>query len=206
MLKNRMVSGIITSCLLLTPTNTVSASTNVENEISFNKINNDTNEDNFSLMTRYLNYELEYQRDTFQAKVHRDIKSRELIKQKVNERFDRIEERYRQEEEKKRKEEEERNSYNIDFVLTYYSRHPSENGGHNCTCIGTPLREGIVANNYYPIGTKLELEDGRIYVVEDRGGTKHFNNYNRLDVFIDTYDVNYVNSLGVTKIKGRIIY
>ena len=206
MLKNRMVSGIITSCLLLTPTNTVSASTNVENEISFNNINNDTNEDDFSLMTRYLNYELEYQRDTFQAKVHRDIKSRELIKQKVNERIDRIEERYRQEEEKKRKEEEERNSYNIDFVLTYYSRHPSENGGHNCTCIGTPLREGIVANNYYPIGTKLELEDGRIYVVEDRGGTKHFNNYNRLDVFIDTYDVNYVNSLGVTKIKGRIIY
>ena len=198
MLKNRMVSGIITSCLLLTPTNTVSASTNVENEISFNNINNDTNEDDFSLMTRYLNYELEYQRDTFQAKVHRDIKSRELIKQKVNERIDRIEERHRQEEEK--------NSYNIDFVLTYYSRHPSENGGHNCTCIGTPLREGIVANNYYPIGTKLELEDGRIYVVEDRGGTKHFNNYNRLDVFIDTYDVNYVNSLGVTKIKGRIIY
>ena len=198
MLKNRMVSGIITSCLLLTPTNTVSASTNVENEISFNNINNDTNEDDFSLMTRYLNYELEYQRDTFQAKVHRDIKSRELIKQKVIERIDRIEERHRQEEE--------RNSYNIDFVLTYYSRHPSENGGHNCTCIGTPLREGIVANNYYPIGTKIELEDGRIYVVEDRGGTKHFNNYNRLDVFIDTYDVNYVNSLGVTKIKGRIIY
>ena len=30
MLKNRMVSGIITSCLLLTPTNTVSASTNVD--------------------------------------------------------------------------------------------------------------------------------------------------------------------------------
>ena len=56
MLKNRMVSGIITSCLLLTPTNTVSASTNVENEISFNKINNDTNEDDFSLMTRYLNF------------------------------------------------------------------------------------------------------------------------------------------------------
>ena len=41
MLNNRIVSGIITSCLLLTPTNTVSASTNVENEISFNKINND---------------------------------------------------------------------------------------------------------------------------------------------------------------------
>ena len=180
-------------------------STEVENKV-INNINNDTNEDDFSLMTRYLNYELEYQRDTFQAKVHRDIKSRELIKQKVNERIDRIEERHRQEEEKKRKEKEERNSYNIDFVLTYYSRHPSENGGHNCTCIGTPLREGIVANNYYPIGTKLELEDGRIYVVEDRGGTKHFNNYNRLDVFIDTYDVNYVNSLGVTKIKGRIIY
>ena len=41
MLNNRIVSGIITSCLLLTPANTVSASTNVENEISFYKINND---------------------------------------------------------------------------------------------------------------------------------------------------------------------
>ena len=176
-------------------------STEVENKVINNKINN-TNEDNFSLMTRYLNCELEYQRDTFQAKVHRDIKSKELIKQKVNERIDKqIERQEKAEQERIEKE----NSYNIDFVLTYYSRHPSENGGHNCTCIGTPLREGIVANNYYPIGTKLELEDGRIYVVEDRGGTKHFNNYNRLDVFIDTYDVNYVNSLGVTKIKGRVI-
>ena len=176
-------------------------STEVENKV-INNINNDTNEDNFSLMTRYLNCELEYQRDTFQAKVHRDIKSRELIKQKVNERIDKqIERQEKAEQERIEKE----NSYNIDFVLTYYSRHPSENGGHNCTCIGTPLREGIVANNYYKIGTKLELEDGRIYVVEDRGGTKHFNNYNRLDVFIDTYDVNYVNSLGVTKIKGRVI-
>ena len=32
MLNNRIVSGIITTTLLLTPTNTVSASTNVENE------------------------------------------------------------------------------------------------------------------------------------------------------------------------------
>ena len=176
-------------------------STEVENKV-INNINNDTNEDNFSLMIRYLNHELEYQRDTFQAKVHRDIKSRELIKQKVNERIDKqIERQEKAEQERIEKE----NSYNIDFVLTYYSRHPSENGGHNCTCIGTPLREGIVANNYYPIGTKIELQDGRIYVVEDKGGTKHFNNYNRLDVFIDTYDVNYVNSLGVTKIKGRVI-
>ena len=62
-------------------------STEVENKVINNKINN-TNEDNFSLMTRYLNCELEYQRDTFQAKVHRDIKSKELIKQKVNERID----------------------------------------------------------------------------------------------------------------------
>ena len=41
MLNNRIVSGIITSCLLLTPTNTVSASTNVEKKVTFNKINND---------------------------------------------------------------------------------------------------------------------------------------------------------------------
>ena len=180
MYTNMIVSGILTTSLLLTPTNNVAYANS--NEVTFNKINN---EQLFIMDKNYIDLKEEF-------------KTKQNIINRVNERFDRIEERYRQEEE--------RNSYNIDFVLTYYSRHPSENGGHNCTCIGTPLREGIVANNYYPIGTKLELEDGRIYVVEDRGGTKHFNNYNRLDVFIDTYDVNYVNSLGVTKIKGRIIY
>ena len=190
MLKNRMVSGIITSCLLLTPTNTVSASTNVENEISFYKINND------NIPKIY---------DENYCKLKEKFKTKQNIINRVNERFDKIEEQRRQEEEKKRKEEEELNSYNKTYLITYYSRHPSENGGHNCTAYSTPLREGICANNIIPRGTKIKLIDGRELMVEDKGGTEFFNNDYHLDVFVDTYDVDYVNKLGSHYVKGKII-
>ena len=183
MLNNRIVSGIITSCLLLTPTNTVSASTNVENEVTFNKINNDN--------TPKI-YEESY------YKLKEEFKTKRNIINRVNERFDKIEE-------KKRKEEEEINSYNKTYLITYYSRHPSENGGHNCTAYSTPLREGICANNVIPRGTKIKLIDGRELIVEDKGGTEFFNNDYHLDVFVDTYDVDYVNKLGSHYVKGKII-
>ena len=190
MLKNRMVSGIITSCLLLTPTNTVSASTNVENEISFNKINNDNTPKIY---------------DENYCKLKEEFKTKQNIINRVNERFDKIEEQRRLEEEKKRKEEEERNSYDQTYLITYYSRHPSENGGHNCTAYSTPLREGICANNVIQRGTKIKLIDGRELIVEDKGGTEFFNNDYHLDVFVDTYDVDYVNKLGSHYVKGKII-
>ena len=184
MLNNRIVSGIIiTSCLLLTPTNTVSASTNVENEISFNRINNDN--------TPKI-YEENYH------KLKEEFKTKQNIINRVNERFDKIEE-------KKRKEEEEINSYNKTYLITYYSRHPSENGGHNSTAYSTPLREGICANNIIKRGTKIKLIDGRELIVEDKGGTEFFNNDYHLDVFVDTYDVDYVNRLGSHYVKGKII-
>ena len=41
MVKNRMVGTLVITSLLFTPTNTVSTSTNVENEVTFNRINND---------------------------------------------------------------------------------------------------------------------------------------------------------------------
>ena len=216
MLKNRMVSGIITSCLLLTPTNTVSASTNVENEISFNNINNDTNEDDFSLMTRYLNYELEYQRDTFQAKVHRDIKSRKLIKQKVNERIDRIEERHRQEEEKKRKEKEEKLNHRRNFIVTYYGATYNECGNnHFITASGVPVEEGHIAvPRSIPFGSKIILE-GKEYIATDTGNPKYICELSdgtlRVDVFIERQqgesDYQYekrVNNMGAKKIVGEL--
>lgn len=190
MLNNRIVSGIISTTLLLTPTNTVSASTNVENEISFNKINNDNTPKIY---------------DENYYKLKEEFKTKQNIINRVNERFDRIEEQRRQEEEKKRKEEEERNSYDQTYLITYYSRHPSENGEHNCTAYSTPLREGICANNIIPRGTKIKLIDGRELIVEDKGGTEFFNNDYHLDVFVDTYDVDYVNKLGSHYIKGKII-
>ena len=41
--------------------------------------------------------------------------------------------------------------------------------------------------------------------MEDKGGTKFFNNDYHLDVFVDTYDVDYVNKLGSHYVKGKII-
>ena len=112
------------------------------------------------------------------------------------------EQRQREAEERKRIEEE-KNSYNIEFELTYYSRHPSENGGYNKTASGKYLSTGMCANNIFPLGTRIILENGQVLVVEDRGSNKHFNNDYRLDVFVDTYDQEYVKSLGRKKIKGN---
>ena len=189
MLNNRIVSGIITTTLLL-PTNTVAYANNTVKKVIFNRINNDN--------TPKI-YEENYH------KLKEEFKIKQNIINRVNERFDKIEEQHRQEEEKKRKEEEERNSYDQTYLITYYSRHPSENGGHNCTAYSTPLREGICANNVIPRGTKIKLIDGRELIVEDKGGTEFFNNDYHLDVFVDTYDVDYVNKLGSHYVKGKII-
>ena len=176
-------------------------STEVENKV-INNINNDTNEDNFSLMTRYLNYELEYQRDTFQAKIHRDIKSRELIKQKVNGRIDKQIERQEKEEQERIEKE---NSYNIVFTITHYGLSSEENGGFvGLNCQNNPLRSGMVANNTLPLGTIIEFENGERVIVADRGGSD-FNNSTRLDKFVPTYDNNYLMKLGRYAIKGKII-
>ena len=182
-----IVSGILTTSLLLTPTNNVAYANS--NEVTFNKINN---EQLFIMDKNYIDLKEEF-------------KIKQNIINRVNERFDKIEEQRRQEEEKKRKEEEERDSYDKTYFITYYSRHPSENGGHNCTAYSTPLREGICANNIIPRGTKIKLINGRELIIEDKGGAEFFNNDYHLDVFVDTYDVDYVNKLGSHYIKGKII-
>ena len=136
--------------------------------------------------------------NNLQAKIEEHKKIQEAVQM-------RLEEIKIRKEEKKRKEEEERNSYDKTYLITYYSRHPSENGGYNSTAYSTPLREGICANNIIPRGTRIKLIDGRELIVEDKGGTEFFNNDYHLDVFVDTYDVDYVNKLGSHYVKGKII-
>lgn len=114
------------------------------------------------------------------------------------------EEQKQREAEERKRIEEEKNSYNITFCLTHYGRSKSENGGYTKTCYGTELREGIIASNYWKRGTVIELTDGRRFIVEDTG-SNNFNSPERLDVFIDTYDSNYLNKLGKQYIKGRIV-
>ena len=193
MLNNRIVSGIITSCLLLTPTNTVSASTNVEKKVTFNKINND------NTPTIY---------DENYYKLKEEFKTKQNIINRVNERFDKIEEQRRQEE-KKRKEEE---SYNIELIFSFYTSLSSENGGNEgITCTGSKLKYGDLASNVWGLGTQFKTQDGQIFTVVDKGGS-HFNSYNRVDCYIPRQigesDYQYykrVNNMGHKTVTVKLI-
>ncbi|MBN1074662.1 hypothetical protein DVV91_09945 [Clostridium botulinum] len=119
-------------------------------------------------------------------------------------------ERIRLEAEKQKKLEErlktkKEDKYNINFILTFYGNSSEENGGYTGkTCLNKKLQTGMCASNVYQLGTKIEMENGRILTVSDVGGSD-FCSPNRLDVYVDTYDNNVLNKLGRQKIKGRII-
>ena len=194
MLNNRIVSGIITSCLLLTPTNTVSASTNVENEVTFNRINNDN--------TPKI-YEESY------YKLKEEFKTKQNIINRVNERFDKIEE-------KKRKEEEEKLNHRRNFIVTYYGATYNECGNnHFITASGVPVEEGHIAvPRNIPFGSKIILE-GKEYIATDTGNPKYICELSdgslRVDVFVGRQygenDYQYekrVNNMGTKKIEGEL--
>ena len=194
MLNNRIVSGIITSCLLLTPTNTVSASTNVEKKVTFNKINND------NTPTIY---------DENYYKLKEEFKTKQNIINKVNERFDRIEE-------KKRKEEEEKLNHRRNFIVTYYGATYNECGNnHFITASGVPVEEGHIAvPRNIPFGSKIILE-GKEYIATDTGNPKYICELSdgslRVDVFVGRQygenDYQYekrVNNMGTKKIEGEL--
>lgn len=119
------------------------------------------------------------------------------------------EERKRLEEQKRKEEEKEKNSRKKEFILTFYTTLPEENGGYTTTCRGEKLKEGTVASNYYSLDTKIKI-DNIVFTVSDRGG-KSFNKDNRLDVLVERKpgesDYNYktrVNNLGKIKVTGYI--
>jgi len=78
----------------------------------------------------------------------------------------------------------------LQVVITGYSSSPWETDDTPfITAAGTWVREGIVANNKYPIGTKVrfpEIYGDKIFVVEDRmhwkKGDYHF------DIWMDSYE------------------
>lgn len=96
------------------------------------------------------------------------------------------------------------------FTLSFYTDLPSENGGYTVTATGEKLRSGMVASNYYAIGTEIYLSGWGSHTVKDRGGS-NFNSSNRLDVFIprksgesnSTY-LKRVNMMGLKTVKGYI--
>lgn len=97
-----------------------------------------------------------------------------------------------------------------EFILTFYTTLPQENGGYTTTCNGEIPRHGMVASNYYPQGTKIKI-NGKIFTVADRGG-KSFNKPNRLDVVVerksgesDSEYLKRVRHLGKKKVTGYIL-
>ena len=92
----------------------------------------------------------------------------------------------------------------INARLSFYSSDPSENGGYSgIDCRGNKLEYGTIANNYYPLGTKIYIKDFGLMSVNDRGG-KHFNSWNNFDVFING-SRSYVNSLGLQNKNAWIL-
>ena len=201
MLNNRLVSGIITTTLLLTPTNAVAYANNTVEKVTFNKINND------NTPTIY---------DENYYKLKEEFKTKQNIINRVNERFDKIEEQHRQEEEKKRKEEEEKLNHRRNFIVTYYGATYNECGNnHFITASGVPVEEGHIAvPRNIPFGSKIILE-GKEYIATDTGNPKYICELSdgtlRVDVFVGRQygenDYQYekrVNNMGTKKIEGEL--
>lgn len=98
------------------------------------------------------------------------------------------------------------------FEITFYTSLNCENSKYGAvTCNGNKLRDGMVANNVLPQGTKIKLQGYGVVEVLDRGGSDFDDKY-RLDVFISKNkgesDYEYlrrVNNMGRMRVKGYII-
>jgi 3D (Asp-Asp-Asp) domain-containing protein len=73
------------------------------------------------------------------------------------------------------------------------------------TASGTRCREGVLASNHFPIGTKIYLEgekgfNGKVFVVEDRMNKRYGK---KIDIWFRHYDdaVNF----GVRKVKYYVL-
>ena len=97
------------------------------------------------------------------------------------------------------------------FTLTFYTDLPEENGGYTVTCEGKKLRAGMVASNYYKLGTKIKLDGYGTVTVSDRGSSR-FDNPSRLDVLVprkkgesSSQYLKRVNKMGKVEVKGKVI-
>lgn len=69
------------------------------------------------------------------------------------------------------------------FYLSFYTALPEEGSGYGVTASGEVPQAGMVASNYYPLGTQIYLEGIGNVRVADRGGSS-FDDSSRLDVFV----------------------
>ncbi len=77
----------------------------------------------------------------------------------------------------------------LKVVITAYSSSPWETDGNPyITAAGTLVRDGIVANNLLPFGTKIKIPEiygDRVFVVEDRMNWKK--GYYHVDIWFASY-------------------
>jgi 3D (Asp-Asp-Asp) domain-containing protein len=80
-------------------------------------------------------------------------------------------------------------SQKISVVVTAYSSSPWETWGDPfITAAGTGVREGVIANNLLPFGTKVrfpEIYGDKVFVVEDRMNSRI--GYYHVDIWLPSY-------------------
>ena len=96
------------------------------------------------------------------------------------------------------------------WSFTFYTNLASENGGWTTTALGTRLRYGVLASNYWPLRSKVSLPGWGDFTIEDRGGSSFDSKY-RMDMLIPRNsgesDYQYktrVNNMGIKSITGYI--
>jgi 3D (Asp-Asp-Asp) domain-containing protein len=88
-------------------------------------------------------------------------------------------------------------------VATAYNSLPGQTDGSPwTTASGTRCREGVIASNHLPIGTKVMIEgfEGKVFTVEDRMN-KRYNK--RIDIWFRHY--NDAKNFGVRKVKYIVL-
>lgn len=89
-------------------------------------------------------------------------------------------------------------------IATGYTARPEETDSTpHITAAGTKTREGIIAANWLPFGTKVRI-DGKIYTVEDRMNSRYTASFPaRIDIVFSS--VEKARKFGKQKIEIEIL-
>ena len=69
------------------------------------------------------------------------------------------------------------------WTVSFYTSLAIDNGGYTTTALGTRLRYGVLASNYWPLRSLVSLPGWGEFTIEDRGGSDFDSKY-RLDMLI----------------------
>ena len=90
------------------------------------------------------------------------------------------------------------------ITVTSYNSEPGQTDSTPfITAFGTEVRDGIVATNYLPRGTKIRFPDiygSKIFIVEDRMNIRYFK---RMDIWMEDKDVS--KQFGARTLRMEIV-